>query len=39
MDITRDRAGFKEMLVHTKGVSQVPVIVEGDSVKIGYGGS
>jgi glutaredoxin len=28
-----------EMLKYSKGQRQVPVIVEGDQVKIGYGGS
>jgi glutaredoxin len=30
---------LEEMLRHSKGVRKVPVIVEGDSVSIGYGGS
>jgi len=34
-----DRAKLKEMLEYTKGAARVPVIVEGDKVTIGYGGS
>jgi hypothetical protein len=30
---------MKEMLEYTKGVARVPVIVEGDKVTIGHGGS
>jgi len=28
-----------EMLQHSKGVRKVPVIVEGEKVSVGYGGS
>lgn len=38
-DVLRDKARLKEMLAYTKGLSQVPVIVEGEKVTIGYGGS
>jgi glutaredoxin len=30
---------LKEMLKHSKGGRSVPVIVEGDKVTIGYGGT
>jgi hypothetical protein len=30
---------MKEMLAYTKNVARIPVIVEGDKVTIGYGGS
>ncbi len=39
IDITRDKNKFKEMLTHSGGKSLVPVIVEGDKVTIGHGGS
>jgi glutaredoxin 3 len=39
VDVLRDKAKYKEMLAYTKGVSRVPVIVEGEKVTIGYGGS
>lgn len=34
-----DPARLDEMLKYSKGVPQVPVIVDGDKVKIGYGGT
>jgi hypothetical protein len=37
--VLSDRAKLKEMLGFTKGVARVPVIVEGEKVTIGYGGS
>ena len=30
---------MEEMLEHSGGVREVPVIVEGDDVKVGFGGS
>jgi len=30
---------MEEMLKHSKGVRNVPVIVEGSKVTVGYGGS
>jgi len=30
---------MEEMLGHSKGVRKVPVIVEGQKVSVGYGGS
>ena len=35
----QDRALLDEMLKFTKGGRRVPVIVEGDKVTIGYGGT
>jgi len=34
-----DKAKLQDMLKHSKGVRKVPVIVKGDRVEIGYGGS
>jgi glutaredoxin len=34
-----DSAKLDEMLRHSKGKRNVPVIVEGDKVTVGYGGS
>jgi len=34
-----DAAKLDEMLKFSKGVRKVPVIVEGDNVTVGYGGS
>jgi hypothetical protein len=39
VDVQKDPAGMKEMLRFSKGSREVPVIVEGEKVKIGYGGS
>ena len=38
-DVTQDPKKLEEMLLHSKGVRKVPVIVEGEKVSIGYGGS
>jgi glutaredoxin len=38
-DVVQDPAQLDEMLTISGGKRQVPVIVEGDSVKIGYGGT
>jgi glutaredoxin len=38
-DVHEDAARLQEMLKLSKGSRQVPVIVEGTKVKIGYGGS
>jgi hypothetical protein len=38
-DVKRSSADMAEMLGHTGGGRQVPVIVEGGRVTIGYGGS
>jgi glutaredoxin len=37
--VQQDRALLDEMLKLTKGSRRVPVIVEGDKVTIGYGGT
>jgi hypothetical protein len=39
VDVKSDRGKLEEMLVHTGGVRKVPVIVEGEKVTIGYGGT
>ena len=38
MNVDEDPEKLKEMLVYSGGKMQVPVIVEGDKVKIGYSG-
>jgi glutaredoxin len=38
-NVQKDKALLEEMLVLSKGRRSVPVIVEGDKVTIGYGGS
>ena len=38
MDVTKDAAGMKQMLQHSKGDRTVPVIVVGGKVAIGYNG-
>jgi hypothetical protein len=37
--VKNDSVKLDEMLAHSNGVRQVPVIVEGGKVKVGYGGS
>jgi glutaredoxin len=37
--VKQDPGKLEEMLLFSKGVRQVPVIVEGEKVSIGYGGS
>ena len=39
MNVTKDPAGMKQMLQHSKGDRTVPVIVEGAKVTIGYDGA
>jgi glutaredoxin 3 len=39
VDVKQDAAKLEEMLRHSKGRRDVPVIVEGEKVTIGYGGS
>jgi len=39
VDVKSDSTKLEEMLRHTNGVREVPVIVEGDKVTIGYGGT
>jgi glutaredoxin len=38
-DVKVDAAKLDEMLKYSKGQRSVPVIVEGDKVTVGYGGS
>jgi glutaredoxin len=38
-DVLKDQALLAEMLKLTKGSRRVPVIVEGEQVTIGHGGS
>jgi len=37
--VKKDHSALEEMLKRSGGQRQVPVIVEGDAVKVGYGGS
>jgi glutaredoxin len=37
--VTNDEGKLEEMLKISKGVRKVPVIVEGEKVEIGYGGT
>lgn len=39
VDVARDPGHLRAMLEKSGGVRQVPVIVEGDRVTIGYGGT
>jgi len=39
VDVKSDVAKLKEMLKYSNGARSVPVIVEGDKVMVGYGGS
>jgi glutaredoxin len=39
IDVTKDRDGMKQMLRYSGNSRQVPVIVEGEKVTIGFGGS
>ena len=39
VDVLEDKNKLDEMLKVSNGVRKVPVIVEGEKVKIGYGGS
>jgi glutaredoxin len=38
-DVKKDHAKLDEMLALSKGRRQVPVIVEGEKVTVGFGGS
>jgi len=38
-DVHEDPAKLQEMLKYSEGSRQVPVIVEGDKVTIGHGGT
>jgi glutaredoxin 3 len=37
--VKKDPAKLEDMLIHSKGARNVPVIVEDGKVSIGYGGS
>jgi glutaredoxin len=39
VDVAREQDKLEEMLKVSKGVRKVPVIVEGEKVVIGYGGT
>ena len=39
VDIRGEKGKLEEMLRFSDGARKVPVIVEGDKVKIGYGGT
>jgi glutaredoxin len=39
VNVKKDAAGLARMLEHSKGQRRVPVIVAGDAVTIGYGGT
>ena len=39
VDVMKDKAKLGEMLQYSGGARKVPVIVDGDKVKIGYGGT
>jgi glutaredoxin len=39
VDVTKEASGLQEMLKLSGGKRQVPVIVEGDKVTVGYGGT
>jgi glutaredoxin len=39
VNVKRDPAALDRMLVATKGRREVPVIVDGDRVTIGFGGT
>ena len=38
-DVTTSRSDLDRMMKYSRGKRQVPVIVEGEKVTIGYGGS
>jgi len=38
-DVEANKVRLEEMLKYSKGVRNVPVIVEGSKVTVGYGGS
>jgi glutaredoxin len=39
VNVQKDKAALARMLKHSGGRRDVPVIVDGDAVTIGYGGS
>ncbi len=38
-NVAEDPERLKEMLVYSQGDQRVPVIVEGDKITVGYGGT
>ena len=38
-DVESDKKKLEEMLKYSKGVRNVPVVVEGSKITVGYGGS
>jgi hypothetical protein len=39
VDVVQETDKLEDMLEYTNGVRKVPVIVEGEKVEIGYGGT
>ena len=39
LDVKKDPSALERMLAHSGGQRRVPVIVEGDRVTIGFGGT
>ena len=39
IDVIEEQASLEEMLIYSAGKRLVPVIVEGEKVSIGYGGT
>jgi hypothetical protein len=39
VDVKKDKAGLARMLSFSRGERNVPVIVDGERVQIGYGGT
>lgn len=39
VNVKKDPGGLERMLVYSKGQRQVPVIVDGEQVTIGFGGT
>ena len=39
VNVKKDAAGLERMLAYSKGARRVPVIVDGDKVTIGFGGT
>jgi len=37
--VQKDKTGMEKMLKLTNGKREVPVIVDGDEVKVGFGGT
>ncbi len=38
-DVTADSAKLQEMLKHSNGVREVPIVVKGGDVTVGHGGT